>query len=1168
MANPKVKFKRSSVAGKVPGVGDLPLGEIAINTNDGIVYTAKSTDGGLTTSIVNVSGIQIQDEGSLVGYANTLNFVGSGLTVVSVSGGIGIVSFVDGGSSAVSIGTTSPSTPSAGDLWYNSNLGRIFIYYNDGSSSQWVDAAPFNVAEEATLTPAKNTTSFIATAGQTTFSVNYQIGYVEVYVNGARLSDSEYTATNGTQIVLLESASEGDVVDVVEFIIGRGDPGPEGPAGASGKLEDLTSTTSASTHYPIIVTGVGSTAPSITTTTNYFSFVPSTGTLTANNLVVSGTSGTSLLVQGNARVVGILTIGSSSVTINGNSNQVNVGTAVTIHTGGFRVGNSDLHSNGLTVNNLNVSGVLTATTFVGDGSGLTGAGSTVSDDVETNATFYPVLTQTTSGTITESKVSTTKLSFNPSSGTLSATTFSGNATSANYATSAGISTYSTTAGISTDATKLQTPRTISLSGDVVGSISFDGSSDVSIAATIQSNSVALGDDTTGNYVQSITGTSNQITVTSGEGEGSSPTLSIPNQFTIPQDVTVTRDLQVNRNLNVSGNITLGGTTAFINAAELRVSDPDIVLGFRSDAGGNDISTDNTANHGGIAVASTEGSPLINLYDVGIGETNPSTYKKFMWFKSGTFSGLGTDAWISNYAVGIGSTQFPDGTRLAAGSIQFTERDLSVVRNINSSGVVTATSFVGSLSGTATTATNLSDAANITTGTINSARLSGTYNISISGNAATATNADTLDGFDSSAIVLTRSTSVNTNSTDFNTIVTAGTYQVGGNGNWTGSTNSPSSAYSFGQLVVTVNGSIVTQNYFTHATSGHWIRSKYNTSDWQPWQEYWTSANQGSGSGLDADLWDGYHLSTRGNWSTNSANAIVTGQLSWRNYGNNHTIFDASASLSPDGTSVNNANAQIAWSGTYPTLMGWNGANTFGVRVDSARISDSTSGSSASCTGNSATATNISNSGTVTLATATESNSIYITQPSYVTDQPVKLLNFDWYGNIWSLGNIRSGSTPSNGFGVYSSGTERARFTTSGLSVTGSISATGNVTAYSSDKRLKENFKHIENPLEKIQKLNGYTFDWNKKSEELGFTPQHKKNDVGLIAQEVQEVLPQAAVLAPFDRKTDENGETISKSGENYLTIQYERLVPLLIEAIKEQQEQINILKEEINNLKK
>ena len=77
---------------------------------------------------------------------------------------------------------------------------------------------------------------------------------------------------------------------------------------------------------------------------------------------------------------------------------------------------------------------------------------------------------------------------------------------------------------------------------------------------------------------------------------------------------------------------------------------------------------------------------------------------------------------------------------------------------------------------------------------------------------------------------------------------------------------------------------------------------------------------------------------RTNYSGVTNNA-VSGQMMWKNYGNNHTIFDASASTSPDGGAVNNTNSQVAWSSTYPTLMGWNGANTYGVRVDSARIAD-------------------------------------------------------------------------------------------------------------------------------------------------------------------------------------------------------------------------------------
>jgi hypothetical protein len=86
-----------------------------------------------------------------------------------------------------------------------------------------------------------------------------------------------------------------------------------------------------------------------------------------------------------------------------------------------------------------------------------------------------------------------------------------------------------------------------------------------------------------------------------------------------------------------------------------------------------------------------------------------------------------------------------------------------------------------------------------------------------------------------------------------------------------------------------------------------------------------------------------NLSTvRTNWSTNGTITAVVGQLAWKNYGNNHTIFDASQSTSPDGGAVNNTNAAVAWAGTYPTLMGWNGATTYGVRVDSARVADSAS----------------------------------------------------------------------------------------------------------------------------------------------------------------------------------------------------------------------------------
>lgn len=80
-------------------------------------------------------------------------------------------------------------------------------------------------------------------------------------------------------------------------------------------------------------------------------------------------------------------------------------------------------------------------------------------------------------------------------------------------------------------------------------------------------------------------------------------------------------------------------------------------------------------------------------------------------------------------------------------------------------------------------------------------------------------------------------------------------------------------------------------------------------------------------------------SGQSNWSGTGVLGNVVGMLAWKNYSNNHVIFDASASTSPSGTAVNNTNAQSAWAGSYPTLMGWNGSSTYGVRVDSSRVAD-------------------------------------------------------------------------------------------------------------------------------------------------------------------------------------------------------------------------------------
>jgi hypothetical protein len=123
----------------------------------------------------------------------------------------------------------------------------------------------------------------------------------------------------------------------------------------------------------------------------------------------------------------------------------------------------------------------------------------------------------------------------------------------------------------------------------------------------------------------------------------------------------------------------------------------------------------------------------------------------------------------------------------------------------------------------------------------------------------------------------------------------------------------------------------------------------------------------------------------------------------------------------------------------------------------------------------------------------------------------------------------------------------------------------NVIAYASDKRLKENVVNIDNALQKVMKLNGVTFDWKKEVIDLGFQPD-SWHECGVLAQEVEAVLPEAVEIAPFDYDWKNEDGSHSKSGKKYLTVKYEKLVPLLIEAMKEQQSQIEAQQKQIDQL--
>ena len=161
-----------------------------------------------------------------------------------------------------------------------------------------------------------------------------------------------------------------------------------------------------------------------------------------------------------------------------------------------------------------------------------------------------------------------------------------------------------------------------------------------------------------------------------------------------------------------------------------------------------------------------------------------------------------------------------------------------------------------------------------------------------------------------------------------------------------------------------------------------------------------------------------------------------------------------------------------------------------------------------------------------------------------TGNQVKILNITKEGNLL-VGT--SGNAPSQK-----------------LEVKGNITATGYVRSYFSDNRLKTLTSNITDALDIIDSLNGFYYVPNEKAIQLGF---EYENEIGLSAQDVQRVIPELVKIAPFD-STKINDKITSKSGEEYLTICYERLGAVFVEAIKELRKENKSLKNEINIIKK
>jgi hypothetical protein len=240
-----------------------------------------------------------------------------------------------------------------------------------------------------------------------------------------------------------------------------------------------------------------------------------------------------------------------------------------------------------------------------------------------------------------------------------------------------------------------------------------------------------------------------------------------------------------------------------------------------------------------------------------------------------------------------------------------------------SGDVLASTFKGALSGNATTATTLQ-----TTRAINGTNFDGSAAITTAnwGTARTLTIGSTGKSVNGSGNVAWSLTEIGAPSTT----------GVGASGTW--------------GIAITGNAATATTLQTTRAINGTNFNGSaaITTANWGTARTISIGGTGKSVNGSANITWATSEIAaqTAVTFSTTRANykgvtdGAVAGQLMWKNYGNNHTIFDASNGTSPTGTTVNSTNAAVAWVATYPTLMGWNGSTTYGVRVDSARITDS------------------------------------------------------------------------------------------------------------------------------------------------------------------------------------------------------------------------------------
>ena len=647
-------------------------------------------------------------------------------------------------------------------------------------------------------------------------------------------------------------------------------------------------------------------------------------------------------------------------------------------------------------------------------------------------------------------------------------------------------------------------------------------------------------------------------------------------------------------LVLTGDLTVNGTTTTLDTTTLIVEDKNIELGNVA------TPTDITANGGGITLlgdtnhtmlynvtnGAWEFSESINVANTKVYRVNNSDVLSATTLGSGvvnssltTVGTLAAGSIASSFGdINIGTSTFTgngsgldtlNASELDSGTVAGarlggdqtmagikTFSDTSAATNTTTGAVriggglgVAGAIYAGSLNTADGSGIDNLSASNLDQGTVPNARITGTYsnltgtgaldagsistgfgNINIgtstftgNGSGLTDVDAETLDGIDSASFL--RSDTADT-MTALLTMSHAGDEMI-----------RLQDTSATGNPYISFYQSTTRAGYIQFVDSGNRLRLYNDTSDdfvdirsGQNGLEYnydgtaytvWHSGNDGAGSGLDADTLDGQ---SSGAFLRSNANDSFSGELSGA--GSINITGNVTANLfTGDGSGLTGISADDA-----NTLDG----------LDSTQFLRSDANDTAS--------------GVLTLRGSGQNR--LVIQNS--TNAGSAGINFSDHssGSYAQTGTIRYVHSDTDSFGSGNAfiveGTESALT----FYVSGDIKATDEITAYYSDERLKDFKGTITNALDKVQSLNGYYYTENETAKEIGFT--NDKVQVGLSAQEVEAVLPEIVTKAPIAYEDHVDVD--------YKTVKYDKMVPLLVEAIKEQQTQIDELKAMVQKL--